>query len=97
MYKVPTDFFGPFSTFIADEIGARCDDPLAAEGFRWSLDLVSYTMMRAVDEGTSPLLIAIAENNPKKVKKALSGAGRVDRAKMALNSAKAAEISRGQK
>jgi len=97
MYKVPTDFFGPFATFIADEIEARCDSPLASEGFRWSLDLVSYTMMRAVEEGSSPLLIAIAENDAKKVKKALGGAGRVDRAKMALNSDKAAEIARSKK
>merc|ERR1719329_563651 len=94
MYRVPTDFFGPFAGLIADELEARCDDHLAAEGFRWSLDVVAYTMMRAVDEGSSPLLAAIAENNPKKVRKALSSAGRVDRAKMALHSETAAEIGK---
>lgn len=92
MYGIPTKFVAPFVSCIIDAIQAKGRDPLALEGFAWSLSVIGTVMVRTIDAGSNPLLSAIMHNDAKKVKRALSSLPRADRAGMALGMAPATGI-----
>merc|ERR1712228_800843 len=63
MWNIPTTFFEPFVRVMLCECNARYSEhPLAIQGLKWSLTVISHIMVQTIDEGSSPLITAVVLN-----------------------------------
>jgi len=79
MYNVSVEYFEPLVKAIVEEMKSRTTDEVAVEGITYSLTLIATIMVNTCNEGSNPLLRAIAVNSAKDVKKSLAGMSRAER------------------
>lgn len=86
MFQAEPAFFQNFVSAIVSEVQVVCKDPVAVEGVNWALCVIACLMVRTMEQGSTPLLRAVVNNNVKEVKKALNNVGRAARSEAVLGS-----------
>lgn len=84
-YGIPTELFAPAVAAYAEVVGQVTEDPLAVEGFSWSLSLISRILVRTITEGSTVVMKAINANSLKQLRKAIDTAPRSERAAWLLD------------
>mmetsp|Transcript_21947 Transcript_21947/g.48526 ORF Transcript_21947/g.48526 Transcript_21947/m.48526 type:complete len:1130 (+) Transcript_21947:41-3430(+) len=79
-YAIPTELMGPFVSACIEVAQGVTQDEVAIEAFRWSLGLISKSLVRTILEGSTIVMKAINANNKKQMKKAIGCAPRGERA-----------------
>jgi len=79
-YAIPTELFSPFVTACIEVAQGITSDALAIEAFRWSLGLVSKSLVRTIMEGSTIVMKAINANNRRQMSRAAACAPRGERA-----------------
>jgi len=84
-YGIPTEQLGPFVTSWIEVFATSTEDETAVEAFRWSLGLIAKILVRTINEGSTIVMKAVNQNNPRMLRKALIAAPRGQRAEWVLN------------
>jgi uncharacterized membrane protein YgcG len=79
-YGIPTHLFGPWTSVCIEGVQGISSDPVAVEGFGWSLAILAKMMVRTILEGSTIVMRAINSNSSKGLVKAVGVAPRGERA-----------------
>jgi hemoglobin-like flavoprotein len=83
-YGVPTDLFGAFVTSCCEVVNDSTDNKLAVQAYRWALGLISKTLVRTINEGSTIVMKAVNANSGVQLRKALLSSPRGERAQWCL-------------
>lgn len=72
MYMVSVEYFEPLVNAYVEELRNHTTDVQAVEGIQYTLTLIATIMVTTLNEGSTPILSAVASNSPKEVRKALA-------------------------
>jgi hemoglobin-like flavoprotein len=84
MFRVDPAYFALFVTCIDEEMKERCDDENICNGLNWALTVIACILARAVEAGSTPLLMCALNNDVKGLKTELDKQGRGNRARALL-------------
>lgn len=87
MWSVPPEYFEVYVECFLEELSSRCQteaDTEAVDGVGWSLCIIAAIMARTIQEGSTPVLRAVVNNDVKALKRELNAAPRGERARMQL-------------
>lgn len=83
-YGIPTRFFGPWASTWIGVLSDITEDQTVVEAMRWSMGLITKSLVRTILEGSTIVMKAINVNSQSAMKKAIACAPRGERCKWML-------------